>query len=92
MIRDFKDKDTKQFFEGKHVARFQAFKDQATRRLTILDSADKLGDLAGLQSNRLKALRGDRDGQYSIRINMQWRICFKWTDDGPSEVEIADYH
>ena len=93
MIRSFKDKDTRRFFEGTHVARrFQAFKDQATRRLTTLDSTEKLGDLAGLPSNRLKALHGDRAGQYSIRINTQWRICFKWIDDAPSEVEIVDYH
>lgn len=62
------------------------------RRLTILDSAETLGDLAALPSNRLEALRGDRTGRYSIRINAQWRICFRWIDDGPYEVEIVDYH
>ena len=51
-----------------------------------------LGDLAALPSNRLEALRGDRAGQHSIRINTQWRICFRWTDDGPCDVEIVDYH
>lgn len=58
----------------------------------LLDSAETLRDLAALPGNRLEALRGDRDGQYSIRINAQWRICFRWTEDGPSEVEIVDYH
>ena len=62
------------------------------RRLTVLDSADTLEDLAGLPSNRLEALRGERAGQYSIRINAQWRICFRWAQDGPHDVEIVDYH
>ncbi len=92
MIRGFKDRDTRRFFEGGRIARFQAFADQATRRLTVLDSADALRDLAGLRSNRLEALQGDRVGQHSIRINRQWRICFRWTDEGPRDVEIVDYH
>ena len=74
------------------MASFQGFADQATRRLTLLDNAEALRDLAGLPSNRLESLRGDRAGQYSIRINAQWRICFRWTDDGPCDVEIVDYH
>ena len=92
MIRSFKDRDTRRFFEGVRVARFQAFADQATRRLTVLHNAAALRDLAGLPSSRLEALRGDRAGQYSIRINMRWRICFRWSDDGPYDVEIVDYH
>ena len=92
MIRSFKDRRTLRFFEGRRVAAFQGFADQAARRLTILDSAETLGDLAALPSNRLEALRGDRSGRYSIRINAQWRVCFRWTDDGPREVEIVDYH
>ena len=64
---------------------------RAARRLTLLDSAETLQDLAALPSNRLEALRGDRGGQYSIRITAQWRICFRWTDDGPCDVEIVDY-
>ena len=92
MIRSFKDRDTRRFFEGVRVARFQAFADQATRRMTVLDGAEALRDLAGLRSNRLEALRGDRLGQHSIRINAQWRIRFRWSDDGPCEVEIVDYH
>ena len=92
MIRSFKDRDTRRFFEGGRVARFQAFADQATRRMTVLDNADALRDLAGLRSNRLEALRANRAGQHSIRINSQWRICFRWTEDGPCDVEIVDYH
>ncbi len=92
MIRSFKDRDTHRFFEGQRVASFQAFSDQATRRLTLLDNAEALRDLAALPSNRLETLRGDRAGYHSIRINTQWRICFRWTDDGPCDVEIVDYH
>ena len=92
MIRSFADRDTRRFFEGRRVAAFQGFAIQAARRLTLLDSATSLNDLATLPGNRLEALRGGRVGQYSIRINAQWRICFRWTDDGPCDVEIVDYH
>ena len=92
MIRSFKDRRTRRFFEGRRVPRFHGFSDQAVRRLTLLDSAETLRDLAALPSNRLEMLRGSRAGQHSIRINAQWRICFRWTDEGPSEVEIVDYH
>ena len=92
MIQSFRDRDTRRFFEGARVARFQGFADQATRRLTVLANADALRDLAGLQSNRLEALRGNRAGLYSIRINTQWRICLRWTEEGPCDVEIVDYH
>ena len=92
MIRSFGDRETRRFFEGQRVATFQSFARQAARRLVLLDSAETLGDLAALPSNRLEALRGDRAGQHSIRINAQWRVCFRWTDDGPHDVEIVDYH
>ena len=92
MIRSFKGRDTQRFFQGHRVAAFQGFADQAARRLTLLDAAETLRDLAALPSNRLEVLRGDRAGQHSIRINMQWRICFRWSDDGPFDVEIVDYH
>lgn len=62
------------------------------RRLTILDNAESFQDLAGLRSNGLEALSGDRAGEYSIRINRQWRICFCWGYEGPYDVEIVDYH
>ena len=92
MIRSFKDRRTERFFSGARVRGFQGFADQAARRLTVLDSAEVLQDLAGLPSNRLERLSGSRAGQYSIRINQQWRICFCWKDDGPYDVEIVDYH
>lgn len=92
MIQSFADKDTGAFFEGKRVKRFSGFERQAQRRLTVLDNAENIADLANLPSNRFEALKGDRKGQCSIRINDQWRICFRWTDEGPSEVEIVDYH
>ncbi len=92
MIRSFRDRKTERFFGGRAVREFQGFADQATRRLTILDNAEDLRDLAGLPSNRLESLTGDRAGTYSIRINRQWRLCFRWGDDGPYDVEIVDYH
>ena len=92
MIRSFRDRETRRFFEGQRVAAYQGFAGQAARRLVLLDSAETLGDLAALPSNRLEARRGDRVGQHSIRINVQWRVCFRWTDDGPHDVEIVDHH
>ena len=92
MIRSFKNRDTRRFFEGRRVAAWQGFASQADRRLIMLDNAETLGDLAGMPSNRLELLRGNRVGQHSIRMGTQWRICFRWTDDGPYEVEIVDYH
>lgn len=92
MIHGFSDRRTKKFFTGLPVEKFQSFADQATRRLTILDNAETLQDLAELPSNGLKTLSSNRAGQHSIRINRQWRICFRWNDDGPYAVEIVDYH
>ena len=92
MIGSFRDRATERFFAGRPVRDFQGFRDQAIRRLTILDNAESLRDLAGLRSNRLESLSGDRAGQYSIRINRQWRICFRWSDEGPYDVEIVAYH
>lgn len=92
MIQSFRDRATRRFFEGHRIAAFQRFADQAARRLVLLDSAETLRDLAALASNRLELLRGDRAGWHSIRINSQWRICFRWSDEGPCEVEIVDYH
>ena len=92
MIRGFKDRATELFFSGEFVPGFHAFASQAERRLTILDNAVSLRDLSALRSNRLEALVGDRSGQYSIRINRQWRVCFRWGSDGPYDVEIVDYH
>ena len=92
MIRGFRDRKTERLFTGQPVRDFQGFGDQSIRRLTILDNAESLRDLAGLRSNRLESLSGDRASEYSIRINLQWRICFRWGDDGPYGVEIVDYH
>ena len=92
MIQSFKDKRTKQLFEGNRVSEFQAFTRQAEKRLRVLDAADTLEALMMLPSNRFKALTGKRQGQYSIRINNQWRICFEWGAAGPENVEIVDYH
>lgn len=74
------------------MRRFASFASQAELRLDRLDNATQLRDLAQFKGNRLEALRGDRKGQYSIRINDQWRICFEWRPDGPYNVEIVDYH
>ena len=90
MIRSFRDRETRRFFEGRRVAAFHGFASQAARRLVLLDSAETLGDLAALPGNRLEVLRGDRAGRHSIRIDGQWRVCFRWTDDGPHDVEIVD--
>jgi len=94
MIESYRDKRTREFAEGKHVRQFDSFRRQAEKRLDILDAATSLSDLHALPSNALERLKGDRKGQYSIRINMQWRICFEWPDGqrGPSNVEIVDYH
>jgi proteic killer suppression protein len=92
MIRSFANKDTKALFERKHVRRFLQFERAARRKLEILEAADILDDLRSPPGNRLEALKGDRKGQHSIRINQQWRICFIWKDSGPHDVEIVDYH
>lgn len=91
MIRGFKDRKTHRLFEGLGVREFQGFSDQAVRRLTVLNSAETLQDRANLRSNRFEALSGDRKNQFSIRISRQWRICFRWKEDGPYDVEIVDY-
>lgn len=94
MILGYRDRRTERFAAGERVAAFSGFERQAYRRLEVLAAAARLDDLRNLPSNRLEALRGDRAGQYSIRINDQWRICFEWPQDasGPSGVAIVDYH
>ena len=91
MIRSFKDKDAEALYHRQFVRRFSGSERQALKRLRILDSAPSLETLAKLPSNHLESLRGDRKGQYSIRINRQWRVCFRW-DDAPFDVEIGDYN
>ncbi len=94
MILSYANKRTEAFANGEHVREFSGFEGQGWKRLEILDAATSLADLRALPSNRLEALRGDREGQFSIRINRQWRLCFAWPDGaaGPSDVEIVDYH
>jgi proteic killer suppression protein len=90
----YRDKRTQRFANGERVREFQAFKDQAERRLDILETAISKNDLMSLPSNRFEALTGNRKGQFSIRINQQWRVCFEWPDDHekPFNIEITDYH
>jgi len=90
----YRDKRTARFAAGERVKEFQAFERQAQKRIEILDDADSKNDLMRLPSNHFEALGGDRKGQFSIRINMQWRICFEWPDDHakPFNIEIVDYH
>jgi toxin HigB-1 len=78
LIIGYKDKRTKQFASGQFVRAFQGFADQAYRRLEILDAATSVEDLRALRSNNFEMLKGDRESQFSIRINRQWRICFEW--------------
>lgn len=92
MIQSFKCRDTESLFQGGHPRRFRAFERVAVRKLTQLDAARTLEFLRSPPGNRLEALKGNRRGQYSIRINDQYRICFVWADSGPAHVEIVDYH
>ncbi|MBX9774093.1 MAG: type II toxin-antitoxin system RelE/ParE family toxin [Xanthobacteraceae bacterium] len=93
MIRSFADRATERFFrDGSCPARWRAFEVVAARKLDMVDAAVRLEDLRSPPGNQLEALKGDRRGQYSIRINRQWRVCFRWTPDGPEGVEIVDYH
>ncbi len=92
MIRSFADKKTESLWRGKRVAAFDIFREKAERKLAVLDAATCLEDLGGLPGNRLEALKGDRKGQYSIRINDQWRLCFRWQKTDAFDVEIVDYH
>jgi len=92
MIRSFRDKDARALFEGMAVRRYRAITKQIQNRLQYLDAAATLADLAGRPSNRFERLYGARKGQCSIRINDQWRLVFRWTDEGPEDVEIIDYH
>jgi toxin HigB-1 len=91
MIRSFKCRDTAQLASDRPVRRFKAIERMARRKLEMLEAAERLSDLKVPPGNRLEALKGERRGQYSIRINDQWRICFRW-DEGAAGVEIADYH
>ncbi|MDR2825265.1 MAG: type II toxin-antitoxin system RelE/ParE family toxin [Deltaproteobacteria bacterium] len=94
MIQSFKDPKVQKLYTGENIRAWASIRRQAEKRLRVLDAADRLETLMLLPSNRFEALRGDRNGQYSIRINTQWRICFTWPLEaqGPGDVEIVDYH
>jgi proteic killer suppression protein len=94
MIVSFRDKRTREFAGGKRVKAFTGIERSARMKLDRVESATSLKDLAALPGNHFEALIGDREGQYSIRINDRWRICFEWphASSGPVKVEIVDYH
>ena len=92
MIRSFRDSRTESLFSDQEVPRFRSIERVARRKLVYLHRAQRLEDLRVPPGNRLEALRGDRKGQHSIRVNDQWRICFRWKDGDAFDVEIVDYH
>lgn len=92
MIRNFRCKATEKLFDDEFIPRFQAFHRAARKKLEMLHAAETLEDLALVPGNRLESLRGDREGQHSIRINRRWRLCFEWRSTGACAVEIVDYH
>ena len=92
MIRSFKCQYTEALSQGHHVRQFLSIAKVARRKLRQLEIANRLDDLRIPPGNHLEALKGDRSGQYSIRINDQWRVCFRWADGGAENVEIIDYH
>ena len=92
MIQSFRDRATERLWMGAFVKRFSGIERQALRKLDMLHQARDLGDLRSPPANRLEALAGDRHGQYSIRINDQWRVCFNWRDGDAYDVEVTDYH
>ncbi|HQW09122.1 MAG: type II toxin-antitoxin system RelE/ParE family toxin [Steroidobacteraceae bacterium] len=92
MIRSFRCTDTRSLYETGKSKRFSGIATVATRKLTQMDAAATLEFLRSPPGNHLEALKNDRSGQHSIRINDQWRLCFRWTAAGPEDVEIVDYH
>ena len=93
MLQSFADRDTERVWQRKRVRKLdRGIQRAALRKLLILDAADALDDLRVPPGNRLEKLRGDRTGTYSIRVNQQWRICFRWAVSGPKDAQIVDYH
>jgi proteic killer suppression protein len=92
MIRSFRDRDAAALARRQRVRRFSGFERVALRKLAMIEAAAVLSDLRAPPGNRLEALKGDRAGQHSIRINDQWRVCFIWREGGAHDVEICDYH
>jgi len=91
-IRSFRDRDTQALFEGKRIARFANIESVALRKLAMLNRVVQVDELRIPPQNRLEALKGDRKGQWSMRINDQWRVCFRWNEGAAWDVEIVDYH
>ena len=92
MIRSFRCRETEKIFHREHSRRFGSIEKVALRKLLLLEGAGRVEDLRIPPGNKLEKLHGDRQGQYSIRINKQWRICFRWSDGAAHDVEIVDYH
>jgi proteic killer suppression protein len=93
VLRSFRDKETERVWQRQRVRKLDTNTQRMVlRKLLILDAADTLGDLRVPPGNRLEKLKGDRAESYSIRVNQQWRICFRWTPAGPEDVEVVDYH
>ena len=92
MIRSFADKETQRLFEAGRSRKFRAIENVAKRKLDQIEAAERLEDLRVPPGNRLEALKGNRAGQFSIRINDQFRVCFHWIEEEAEEVEIVDYH
>jgi proteic killer suppression protein len=92
VIRSFRDDELRRIFAGGRSKRFANLQSVIERKLQLLDAATRLLDMASPPNNRLEALKGDRKGQYSIRVNDQFRPCFRWTSQGPEDVELVDYH
>ena len=92
MIKTFRCPDTERLFNRLPLRRFEGIADSARRRLLRLDAARSLSELMAVRANRLEALKGNRRGQHSIRINDQWRVCFRWVQPDAQDVEIVDYH
>ena len=92
MIKNFKCKDTERLYNRKFVKKFSGIERQALMKLDRVDATPLLSDLTALPGNRFEALTGDRDGQFSVRVNDQYRVCFKWKEDNAFDVEIVDYH
>lgn len=92
MIKSFGSTDTERLFRRERVKRFEAIERQAQRKLAMIDAAHELRDFSSVPGNRLERLRGDRAGEYSIRITDRWRVCFVWKGGDAHDVEIVDYH
>ena len=92
MIRSFRDRETEKVFRRERSRKFGGIENIARRKLRLLDDAEVLQDIAVIPGNRLKSLKGNRQGQYSVRINDQWRVCFVWRGNAAEDVEIVDYH